>query len=115
MAVQLGDELAHGRVSKRGLPTAVGEVAAGIFFRPPGRLHHAVEGQERLHGELHVLANVAGLRSASVPGHESPGPKLSSIGHAIVQVDDSAAEVLLIEQLKVKPLVVGEGLFAASQ
>ena len=43
-----------------------------------------------------------------------PRPKLSSIGHAIVQVDDSVAEVLLIEQVKGKSLVAGEGLFAAS-
>ena len=41
--------------------------------------------------------------------------RLSSIGHAIVQVDDSVAEVLLIEELKGKPLVEGEGLLAASQ
>jgi hypothetical protein len=37
----------------------VGEGIAGIFFRASGSLHHAVEGQERLHGELHVDADGA--------------------------------------------------------
>ena len=60
MAVELGDELADGRVGKRGLPAAVGEGVAGIFLWAAGRLHHAVEGQERLHGELHVTADGSG-------------------------------------------------------
>ena len=54
MAVELGDELADGRVGERGLPAAVGKAVAGVFFRSAGGLHHAVEGQERLYGELHV-------------------------------------------------------------
>jgi hypothetical protein len=40
MAVELGDELADGRVGERGLPAAVGEVLAGILLRPAGSLHH---------------------------------------------------------------------------
>ena len=47
------DELAGDRVGERGLPAPMGEAVAGIFLRPAGGLHHAVEGQERLHGELH--------------------------------------------------------------
>ena len=39
---------------KRGLPAAIGEGVTRIFLRSPGGLHHAVEGQERLNGELHV-------------------------------------------------------------
>ena len=57
MAVELGDELADGRVGERGLPAAVREAVAGIFLRSAGGLHHAVEGQERLNGELHVSAD----------------------------------------------------------
>lgn len=59
MAVELGDELADGRVGERGLPAAVGEGVAGIFLRSAGGLHHAVEGQESLNGELHVNADGA--------------------------------------------------------
>jgi hypothetical protein len=59
VAVELGDEIADGRVGERGLPAAVGEGVAGVFLGPAGRLHHAVEGQERLHGELHVSADGA--------------------------------------------------------
>ena len=59
MTVELGDELADGRVGERSLPAAVGEGVAGILVRSPGCLHHAIEGQERLHGELHVNADGA--------------------------------------------------------
>jgi hypothetical protein len=59
VAVELGDELADGRVWERGLPAAVGEGVGGIFLRSPRGLHHAVEGQERLNGELHVAADYA--------------------------------------------------------
>ena len=57
MAGELGDELADGRVGERGLPAAVREGLAGILLRSAGGLHHAVEGQERLNGELHVNAD----------------------------------------------------------
>ena len=59
MAVELGDELADGRVGKRGLPAAVDEGVAGVLLRSAGGLHHAVEGQERLDSELHVNADDA--------------------------------------------------------
>jgi hypothetical protein len=36
VAVELGDELADGRVGEWGLPAAVGEGVAGIFLRSPG-------------------------------------------------------------------------------
>ena len=36
---------------------AVDEGVAGILLRSAGGLHHAVEGQERLNGELHVNAH----------------------------------------------------------
>src|SRR5205085_2815380 len=58
-AVELGDEFADGWVGERGLPAAVGEGVAGVFLRSAGGLHHAVEGQERLHGELHVTGDEA--------------------------------------------------------
>ena len=45
------------RVGERGLPAAVREGVAGILLRSAGGLHHAVEGQERLNGELHVNAD----------------------------------------------------------
>jgi alpha-1,2-mannosyltransferase len=54
VAVELADERADGRVGERRLPAAVGETVAGIFLGSPGGLHHAIEGQECLHGELHV-------------------------------------------------------------
>jgi hypothetical protein len=57
VAGELGDELADGRVGERGLPAAVREGLAGILLRSAGGLHHAVEGQERLNGELHVKAD----------------------------------------------------------
>lgn len=41
-------------VGERSLPAAVGEGLAGILLGSPGRLHHAIEGEERLHGQLHV-------------------------------------------------------------
>src|SRR5271154_3407395 len=56
VAVELHDELADGWVFERGLPATMGEGATGIFIWSAGRLHHAVEGQERLHGELHLTA-----------------------------------------------------------
>ncbi len=59
MAVELGDELADGRVGERGLPATLGEAVTGIFLGSAGSLHHAVEGQERLNGELHVNADGA--------------------------------------------------------
>ena len=57
MAGELGDELADGRVGEGGLPAAVREGLAGILLGSAGGLHHAVEGQERLNGELHVNAD----------------------------------------------------------
>ena len=54
VAVELDDKLADGGVAEWGRPAAMGELVAGIFLGSAGRLHHAVEGQERLHGELHV-------------------------------------------------------------
>ena len=54
VAVELDDKLADGRVAEGCRPAAMGEPVAGIFLGPAGRLHHAVEGQERLHRELHA-------------------------------------------------------------
>ena len=53
VAVQLGHELAERRVGERRLPPPVLEPVAGIFVGAARGLHHAIEGQERLHGELH--------------------------------------------------------------
>ena len=63
MMVMVGEDGAGGGCgggSERVLPGGVGEGGAGIFLRSAGGLHHAVEGQERLHGELHVTADEAG-------------------------------------------------------
>jgi hypothetical protein len=47
-------------VVERERPAAVGEAAAGVLFRPAGRLHDAVEGQEGVQGESHGGLRVSG-------------------------------------------------------
>jgi hypothetical protein len=57
VTVELGDELADGGVRERSLPAAVGEPVAGILVGTARGLQHAVEGQERLDGESHVVTD----------------------------------------------------------
>src|SRR5207253_1724234 len=64
VAVQLVDEVADGGIVERS-PAAVGEPVARILLGATGCLHHAVEGQESLHGELHVSADDASHRFSS--------------------------------------------------
>jgi hypothetical protein len=75
VAVELDDELADGRVAERGRPAAMGEGVAAIFIRSAGRLHHAVEGQERLHGEVHVRAKLA---VSAAPQRDDPIDELGA-------------------------------------
>src|SRR5699024_6845974 len=60
-----GDDLAEAGVGRvRGLPAARGEPAGGVLVGAAGRLHHAIEGEERVHGELHRFSwSVRGPRA----------------------------------------------------
>jgi hypothetical protein len=59
VVIELGDELADGRSGERACQPPWVKASLGSPHVPQGP-HHAVEGQERLNGELHVNADDVG-------------------------------------------------------